>query len=110
MWKTINALGKEMVWYSEDEYNKLKEKLEYFEKCHKDLDNYIPALINGELGYIKKSKVNIKIKILKFILNILDKNTNCSFFHHCIKPRRCGYRFCFLRKIYDKISEVIDER
>ena len=52
----------------------------------------------------------MKVKILKFILNILDKNTNCSFFHYCIKPRRCGYRFCFLRKIYNEISEVIDEK
>ena len=28
IWKTTNGLGQEVVWYSEDEYNKLKEKLE----------------------------------------------------------------------------------
>ena len=26
IWKTTNALGQEVVWYSDDEYNKLKEK------------------------------------------------------------------------------------
>lgn len=57
MWKTTNALGQEVVWYSEDEYNKLKEKLDWFEKCYKDLDNYIPVFRMGEFGYIKKSEV-----------------------------------------------------
>lgn len=57
IWKTTNGLGQELVWYSEDEYNKLKEKLDWFEKCHKDLDNYIPAIRMGEFGYIKKSEV-----------------------------------------------------
>lgn len=57
IWKTTNGQDEEVTWYSEDEYNKLKEKLDYFEKAYKDLDNYMPALINGELGYIKKNEV-----------------------------------------------------
>lgn len=28
IWKTTNGLGQEVTWYSEDEYNRLKEKLE----------------------------------------------------------------------------------
>jgi hypothetical protein len=43
--------------YKEQECEELKEKLDYFEKCNKDLDNYIPAFRMGEFGYIKKSEV-----------------------------------------------------
>ena len=43
IWKTTNALGQEVVWYSEDEYNTLlislfvmQELLEFYNDTHID--------------------------------------------------------------------------
>ena len=43
IWKTTNAIGKEMTWYSEDEYNTLlialfvmQELLEFYNDTHID--------------------------------------------------------------------------
>lgn len=33
IWKTTNGLGQEVVWYSEDEYNKIN-------KCLKDIEEF----------------------------------------------------------------------
>ena len=48
---------REKLHSKEQECEELKEKLDYFKKCNKDLDNYIPAFRMGEFGYIKKSEV-----------------------------------------------------
>ena len=55
IWKTTNALGQEMTWYSEDEYNTLlialfviQELLEFYNDTHIDSDLNIINEVKNE--------------------------------------------------------------
>ena len=55
IWKTTNAIGQEMTWYSEDEYNTLlialfvmQELLEFYNDTHIDSDFNIINEVKNE--------------------------------------------------------------
>lgn len=91
MWKTINGLGKQVVWYSEEECQTALEQLSTDKK-----EAQLQAELVRTLYTIKDAEIKKLEKALIEIKNIAKKHIGW-----CNK--------CEIKQILQKASEVLDD-